>query len=88
MSDMAVWFCRIGGAERDDLHGAADGPMREAVERAYRELTGEDPKFIFSGWGDKLEERELAVVEDREPDPQVIHDELTEHLRIVEAELR
>jgi hypothetical protein len=46
--------------------------MRQAVEKAYRELTGEDPEFIFSGWGGRLDESERAVVEDRLPDPEAI----------------
>lgn len=42
--------------------------MRRAVEEAYRELTGDDPTFVFSGWGAQLDEGERAVVEDREPE--------------------
>lgn len=41
--------------------------MREAVARAYREITGRDPDFIFSGWGAELTEGECAVVENRLP---------------------
>lgn len=60
-----TWSCKIG-----ELHGepyGADSPMREAVEVAYRELTGEAPTFIFSGWAAGLTENERAVVENREP---------------------
>jgi hypothetical protein len=42
--------------------------MRRAVERAYRDITGREPDFIFSGWGAQLTESERAVVEDRLPD--------------------
>lgn len=60
-----TWYCKIGeGVPQVD---AADGPMRQAVARAYEEITGEEPDFIFSGWGAKLTEAERAVVEDRLP---------------------
>jgi hypothetical protein len=42
--------------------------MREQVERAYRELTGHAPDFVFSGWGGVLSEAYRAVHEDRLPD--------------------
>jgi hypothetical protein len=41
--------------------------MRAAISRAYRELTGYEPDFIFSGWNAELDEPERAVVEDRLP---------------------
>jgi hypothetical protein len=44
--------------------------MRDAVAEAYKQLTGTEPAFIFSGWGGELDECELAVVENRLPDPQ------------------
>lgn len=62
-----IWFCKIGEVESLPEIGGADLPMRKAVEQAYRELTGEEPVFTFSGWGAELEEIERAVVEDREP---------------------
>lgn len=67
-----IWSCKIGEVDEQKLrekfpHSGADGPMREAVERAYFELTGEDPVFLFSGWGAELTESERAVVEDRLP---------------------
>lgn len=49
---MKIWECKIG--EADALPEGADAPMRRAVERAYQELTGRDPLFIFSGWGAEL----------------------------------
>lgn len=62
-----IWYCKIGEvASLPELDGA-DLPMREAVTRAYEEITGEKPVFIFSGWGAELEERERAVVENRLP---------------------
>lgn len=62
-----IWTCKIGECHADFLPPGADGPMREAVERAYRELTGKTPLFIFSGWGGELDEDERAVVENRQP---------------------
>jgi len=62
-----IWSCKIGEAEESDLLPGDDLPMREAVRRAYRNLTGREPCFIFSGWGAELDECERAVVEDREP---------------------
>jgi len=46
--------------------------MREAVERAFRQVTGHDNEWMFSGWGADLSEAELAVTEDRLPRPRVI----------------
>lgn len=62
---MKVWSCKIG--ETDSVPKGGDFPMREAVSRAYLELTGEEPAFLFSGWGAELTESERAVVEDRLP---------------------
>ncbi|TVM31217.1 hypothetical protein DQK91_19095 [Oceanidesulfovibrio marinus] len=41
--------------------------MREAVADAYRDLTGSEPDFIFSGWGEELTEGERAAYENRTP---------------------
>jgi hypothetical protein len=46
--------------------------MRQAVERAFRDITGEDAEFTFSGWSAELTEGELAVVENRPPHPDYI----------------
>src|SRR5688572_21009261 len=65
------WTCTIGETTRDKLPDGADGPMREAIRRAYVEITGEDPDFIFSGWGHELPEVYRAVHENRLPrDPE------------------
>lgn len=61
-----IWSCKIG--EHHYVPPGADAPMRRAVERAYAEITGEHPAFIFSGWGAELTEGERAVVENRDPD--------------------
>lgn len=63
-----IWTCKIGECDTDILPNGADAPMRRAVERAYMELTGEEPKFIFSGWGGELTEGERAAHEHRMPD--------------------
>lgn len=63
-----VWFCKIGFADEADVPQGGDGPMRDAVERAFRRTVGEDAQFTFSGWGAELTEGELACVENRLPD--------------------
>lgn len=73
-----IWTCKIGTAS--ELPPGADMPMRDAVARAYRELTGRDPEFIFSGWGASLSESERAVVDDRLPDPNVVVAECRKNL--------
>lgn len=62
---MKIWQCKIGEVDASKLPSGADLPMRKAIARAYKEITGEDPQFIFSGWGAELTEDERAVVEDR-----------------------
>ena len=52
-----IWTCKIGG-QVGDIPGGADLPMREAIERAFIEVTGASPEFIFSGWGAELDEAE------------------------------
>lgn len=58
-----IWDCKIGEIDSARLPKGSDAPMRKAVAKAYRELTGEDPVFIFSGWGAQLTEAERAVVD-------------------------
>ena len=65
---MKTWSCKIGEVDPCVVPQGADFPMRRAVERAYHEITGEWPEFIFSGWGATLTESERAVVGDRLPD--------------------
>lgn len=59
---MKIWGCKIGEANDDIVPDVADLPMREAVRRAYIEITGKEPQFIFSGWDSQLTEMERAVV--------------------------
>ena len=65
---MKTWSCKIGEIDEAMLPSAADFPMREAIQRAYVELTGQFPEFLFSGWGAELTEPERAVVENRLPE--------------------
>lgn len=67
LKPQTVWYCKIGVLDSVALPSAADGPMREAVFDAFMRLTGRDAKFCFSGWGQTLDECELAVVENRMP---------------------
>lgn len=60
-----LWTCKIG--ESSNVAQGADQEMRAAVAAAYLAVTGEDAKFVFSGWGDPLTEAERAVVDNREP---------------------
>lgn len=51
-----IWYCKIGWAT--DLPDGADFPMRQAIKKAFYDLTGEFPDFLFSGWGAELTESE------------------------------
>lgn len=62
-----IWTCKIGEADMTNVPQGADLPMRIAVERAFKEVTGQDARFTFSGWSGELTESERAVVEDRLP---------------------
>ena len=64
-----IWACRIGGLTGILPHGI-DLQMRQAVERAFKEVTGVEPQFLFSGWGAELDEFERAVINEDEPLPQ------------------
>lgn len=61
----AVWSCKVGPITRASLPDGADAPMRAAVAKAFKELTGYDNEFLFSGWDGGLTDREQDVVEDR-----------------------
>lgn len=57
-----VWECKIGSVNGVEVPPGADFPMRQAIRKAYIELTGEEPDAIFSGWGSKFDEIELQVI--------------------------
>lgn len=78
---MAIWYCKIGNLNVVDAPIGADFPMRDAVEDAFKKVTSYDCDFIFSGWGAELTEGELAVIENRLPDPSKIQDCEIERLR-------
>ena len=59
---MKIWDCKIGEVDESLLPDGADWPMRRAVQEAYRQLTGKEPQFTFSGWGGSLTEGEREVV--------------------------
>lgn len=59
----ALWGCKIGEVDRAKLPHGSDAPLRRAVQAAYVELTGELPKFLFSGWGEQLTEVERDVAD-------------------------
>lgn len=65
--DLATWSCRIGQVAHRGLPDWSDRLMREAVARAYLEITGQEPHFIFSGWAGELTEAERTVLENRKP---------------------
>lgn len=66
MTTERIWECKVGG-QADFFESGADSPMRRAVAKAFREITGRDPEFTFSGWSAQLTEAERAVVENRMP---------------------
>lgn len=59
-----IWICKIGGEIPEMLADDADMPMRQAVEKAFLEITGVEATFNFSGWAGKLDEIERAIVEE------------------------
>lgn len=86
--DPANWTCTIGEFPRGELPDGADWPMRQAVEQAYRDLTGRESDYTFSGWGDPLPEDYRAVHEGRLPDPSVSLGELREQREMLIDEVR
>ena len=62
-----VWDCKVGCEEPLALEDGSDLPMRHAVREAFKNVTGIEPEFLFSGWGGELTESEAAVVENRVP---------------------
>lgn len=69
-----VWECKIGVRGSVALPPGCDLPMRRAVEAAFKQVTGVDDEFNFSGWGGSLDEHELAVVENRMPSEKHLRD--------------
>lgn len=63
-NEYQVWKCKVGIKGSVNLPFGADFPMRQAIKRAFKEITGVDAEFCFSGWNASLEETEIRVVED------------------------
>ena len=64
----AIWGCKIGirAGTEVTLPAGADGPMRDAIEAAFLEITGLEAEFIFSGWGETLTNHENWVLDESE----------------------
>ena len=60
-----MWKCEIGLSGSFALPPGSDFPMRQAIARAFLEITGREPDFLFSGWGDELTEAQREVVRER-----------------------
>lgn len=60
-SAVAVWECRIVGFNVT-LPQGADVPLRQAVEKAFRKLTGDDSVACFSSWDAELPAIEARIV--------------------------
>ena len=76
-----IWSCKIGGLIPEDVPPGSDWPMRKAIQKACKEITGVEHEFTFSGWDAELTEPERAANEDRLP--QTIHKENTYLLRFI-----
>lgn len=57
-----IWECKIGSEDAGILRPGADSPMRRAVEAAFRQVTGVEASFTFSGWGAELTPTQAEVV--------------------------
>jgi hypothetical protein len=61
------WSCKLGPADGTKLPDGADFPLRQAVEKAFFELTGKWPEIHWSGWGATLDEVEtFGLLQTRE----------------------
>lgn len=59
---MKSWHCLIGEVDAEKVPDGADYPMRRAIEKAYYEITGEMPEFIFSGWNGKPDKIQREII--------------------------
>ena len=44
------WIGIIGETEHWKLPSGADSPMRKAIKKAFKEITGHDDEILYSGW--------------------------------------
>lgn len=58
---MKIWTCKIGEVREGVLTQGADWAMRMAIRKAYEEITGRSPDYIFSGWEGELTEIEREI---------------------------
>jgi hypothetical protein len=65
MKNYQVCACKIGLKEKIDIPGGADWPMRQAIKKAFYDLTGVDADFCFSGWNAELTDIEWEVARDK-----------------------
>ena len=63
-----AWQCKIGVVAGVEVPPGGDLPMRMAVEKAFKEITGVECEAIFSGWGAKFSASELQVIRPGIPD--------------------
>lgn len=54
------WWCRVGPIDRSKVPWGGDLPMRQSVASAFRELVGEYPVVVSSGWG--MDQQEADAV--------------------------
>jgi NTP pyrophosphatase (non-canonical NTP hydrolase) len=57
-----AWECKIGSINGVEIPSGGDFPMREAVEKAYFDLTGIHAQACFSGWGSVFTESEKKII--------------------------
>ena len=82
MPGSGIWECKIGEADAAKLPDGCDAPMRAA----FVKLTGEEPEYIFSGWGASLTEGESAVLthyREAPPEPEPVHEDGVPPVRVV-----
>lgn len=62
--DGPIWECKIGLKPGTKVHlkGGVDLPMCIAVEKAFKEITGLECDFNFSGWGAELDQYQKQVI--------------------------
>lgn len=63
--DGSIWECKVGirPGQKVILPGGSDFPMRDAIEKAFKDVTGLDAEFCFSGWGAELTQSEKNVLD-------------------------
>lgn len=62
-----IWECKIGVTTKANLPNGADAPMRDAVARAFEDVTGHPAQEIFSGWAAEFDLNQICAIENRLP---------------------